>query len=102
MCRKNVAKVIVPDLVPTVRKLADEDESVVIIEEVGADLLQQRLDFLVHYAEFGTDADKRDYEVDYSRIQSTGFKTEIDIHTGLSELIDGLRIMRIKNPYSNV
>ena len=65
-------------------------------------LLQKRLDFLVHYAEFGSDADKRDYEVDYSRIQSTGFQTEIDIHTGLSELIDGLRIMRIKNPYSNV
>jgi nucleoside-diphosphate-sugar epimerase len=65
-------------------------------------LLKHRLDFLVHYAEFGTDADKRDYEVDYSRIQSTGFQTGIDIHMGLSELIDGLRVMRIKNPYSNV
>ena len=65
-------------------------------------LIRQRVEFLVHFAEFGSDADKRDYEVDYSRIQDTGFKTQIDIETGLNELVRGLRLMRIKNPYSNV
>lgn len=65
-------------------------------------LIRERVDFLVHFAEFGTDADKRDYEVDYSRFAATGFETIIDINTGLDELVRGLKLMRIKNPYSNV
>lgn len=65
-------------------------------------LIRSRIPFLVHYAEFGQDADKRDYEVDYSRIQRTGFKTTVDIDMGLDELVQGLRLMRLKNPYSNV
>ena len=65
-------------------------------------LIKDRVDFMVHYAEFGTDADKRDYEVDYSRISESGFKTIIDINTGLSEMVGALKLMRIKNPYSNV
>jgi nucleoside-diphosphate-sugar epimerase len=65
-------------------------------------LLQKRIDFLVHFAEIGKDADRRDYMVDYSRIRSTGFETTIDIGRGLSELIDGLKLLRIKNPHSNV
>ena len=65
-------------------------------------LLRDRLDFLVHFAEIGSDADKRDYEVDYSRIRSTGYSTLIDIEQGLSELIEALKILPIKNPYSNV
>jgi nucleoside-diphosphate-sugar epimerase len=65
-------------------------------------LLQKRLDFLVHFADIGSDADKRDYEVDYSRIRATGFSTTVDIEKGLQELIDGLGLIRMKNPYSNV
>ncbi len=65
-------------------------------------LLKDRLDFLVHFAEIGTDADKRDYEVDYSRIRQTGYHTEIDIQKGLDELVYALPLLPIKNPYSNV
>ena len=65
-------------------------------------LIRARVEFLVHFAEIGTDADKRDYEVDYSRIRATGFETSIDIQQGLDELVRGLKLMRIKNPYSNV
>ena len=65
-------------------------------------LLKDRLDFLVHFAEIGTDADKRDYEVDYSRIRNTGYHTEIDIQKGLDELVRALPLLPIKNPYSNV
>ena len=77
-------------------------ESLNYTKEDIVKLLQKRLDFLVHFAEIGTDADKRDYEVDYSRVRSIGYSTEIDITKGLNELIDGLRLLRIKNPYSNV
>ena len=65
-------------------------------------LLKDRLDFLVHFAEIGTDADKRDYEVDYSRIRNTGYHTEVDIQRGLDELVHALPLLPIKNPYSNV
>ena len=65
-------------------------------------LLQERIDFLVHFAEIGTDEDKRDYEVDYSRIRATGFDITVDINKGLGELVGGLPLLRIRNPYSNV
>ena len=65
-------------------------------------LLQRRLDFLVHFAEIGSDEDKRDYEVDYSRIRDTGFEITIDIDKGLGELVRGLPLLPLQNPYSNV
>ncbi len=77
-------------------------ESLNYTKEDIVNLLKQRLDFIVHFAEIGTDADKRDYEVDYSRIRSIGYTTEIDINLGLKELIGGLKLIRIKNPFSNV
>ena len=77
-------------------------ESLNYTKEDIVNLLEKRLEFLVHFAEIGTDADKRDYEVDYSRIRSIGYSTEIDIELGLTELIGGLPLIRLKNPYSNV
>ena len=65
-------------------------------------LLQKRLDFYVHFAEIGSDQDKRDYEVSYQKIRATGFETAVDIERGIKELIDGLRYLRIRHPYSNV
>lgn len=65
-------------------------------------LLRDRIEFLVHFAEFGTDEDKRDYEVDYSRIRDAGFEITVDIDKGLGELVRGLPLLRLRNPYSNV
>lgn len=77
-------------------------ESLNYTKEDIVNLLRKKLDFLVHFAEIGTDADKRDYEVDYSRIRSTGFVTEVDIKKGIEELVQALPLLPIKNPYSNV
>ena len=65
-------------------------------------LIKDRVDFLVYFAEFGKDEDRRDYEVDYSRIREAGFEVSINIETGLSELITGLKLLEIRNPYGNV
>ena len=59
------------------------------------------MNFLVYFAEFGKDEDKRDYEVDYSRVRATGFETTVDIQRGLGELIEGLQLLEIRNPYGN-
>ena len=65
-------------------------------------LIGKRVDFLTHFAEIGSDDDKRNYEVDYSRIRDAGFEIEVDIDKGLDELIDALKLVRFQNPYSNV
>ena len=64
--------------------------------------LQEKLSFYVHFAEVGSDQDKRDYEVSYSRIGSTGFETAVDMERGLDELIAGLQLVEVRKPYSNV
>ena len=77
-------------------------ESLNFTKEDIVKLIKQRVDFLVYFAEFGKDEDRRDYEVDYSRIRSTGFEVSVDIEQGLSELINGLKLLEIRNPYGNV
>ena len=57
----------------------------------------------MHYAEIGTDEDKRNYEVDYTKAMSNaGIKTKIDIDSGLNELIKVCQHISIQNKYSNI
>ncbi len=77
-------------------------ESLNFTKEDIVKLIKKRVDFLVYFAEFGKDEDCRDYEVDYERVRATGFEVSIDIETGLSELINGLKLLEIRNPYGNV
>ena len=65
-------------------------------------LLAKRIRFHHYFAEVGSDEDKRDYEVSYARIRELGFGLDVDIDRGLNELIGGLSLVRIHNPYSNV
>lgn len=65
-------------------------------------MLRSKLDFLVHFADVGTDMDKRDYEVSYQKIRAVGFETRIDIHRGMDEIIHGLSLVDFRRPYSNV
>jgi len=77
-------------------------ESMNYTKEQIVRLLQERLDFHVHFAEIGSDQDKRDYEVSYARIRGAGFTTEIDIQRGLDELVAGLQLIDVRRPFSNV
>ena len=77
-------------------------ESLNYTKEDIVNLLEKRVKFMVYFAEFGRDEDRRDYEVDYSRIRSTGFQTSVSIEQGLSELVRGLPLLSLANPYSNV
>jgi len=40
--------------------------------------------------------------VSYDKVRKLGFETEITLKEGLQELIDGLQVLEIRNPYSNV
>jgi nucleoside-diphosphate-sugar epimerase len=55
--------------------------------------------FLV--SDIGQDPDKRNYIVSNERIESTGYKTTVNLQKGLTELIKGFQIVR-RNQFSNV
>lgn len=55
-----------------------------------------------NYADVGEDADKRNYVVSYEKISSLGFKTEVDIVTGIKEIIRAIPLIKLYNPYYNV
>lgn len=71
-------------------------------KEDVARLVQKHVDYYVHFAEFGADPDKRDYEVSYAKIEATGFHTTISMEHGITELVKGMRTLPGFNPYINV
>jgi len=70
-------------------------------EEVAL-LIRKKVDYYLHFAEIGKDEDQRNYEVSYARIERKGFKTEIDMDTGLDELIRAVDLLVLNNEFSNV
>ncbi len=78
------------------------DDSMNFTKEDITHMLKERVDFLLYFADIGSDLDKRNYAVSYERIRNTGYRTAISMEQGLDELIAGLRLVRIRNPHSNV
>jgi nucleoside-diphosphate-sugar epimerase len=70
-------------------------------EEVAL-FIKQKIDYYLHFAEIGKDEDQRNYEVSYAKIRGKGFKTEIDMETGVDELIRAVDVIGMKNEYGNV
>jgi nucleoside-diphosphate-sugar epimerase len=54
--------------------------------------IRDRVDCYLHFAEFAADPDQRDYEVSYDKMNAAGFSTEVDLETGLSELITAVAL----------
>ncbi len=66
------------------------------------EMIRRKVDFYLHYADIGEDADKRNYVVSYKKISSLGYRTTITLEEGIDELVRGLKVLDVKNPYSNV
>lgn len=58
-------------------------------------------DFHILESKIGKDPDKRDYIVSNKKIESTGFKPEYSLQTGIVELFKGFQIIR-RNQFSNI
>jgi len=69
--------------------------------ELCSQIKKQVPDFYFVKAKIGEDPDKRDYIVSNEKIEKTGFRPDISLKEGISELIKGYRIIR-KNQFSNV
>jgi len=64
--------------------------------------IKEKVDYYLHLADVGEDADKRNYMVSYEKIRSLGFDTSITLEQGIDELVRGLQVLDLPNPYSNV
>lgn len=70
-------------------------------EDVARQILKH-VDYYLHFAEVGTDADQRNYEVSYEKIRSKGFETTIDLDRGVAELVRASKLIEYQNPFANV
>ena len=51
-------------------------------------------DFYVHFAEVGSDPDKRNYLVSNQRLREAGFEAKIPLEQGIRELVKGYRMIK--------
>jgi len=65
-----------------------------------AEYVKEHTDCFVHYEEIGTDADQRDYEVSYNSLENEGFSCDVDMKTGIQELIKVAPILQIRHQYA--
>jgi len=65
------------------------------------EVIRRKVDFYLHCADVGEDADKRNYVVSYKKINSVGFATSISLEEGIDELVRALQVISVQNPYSN-
>ncbi len=65
------------------------------------ELIRNRTNCYVHYADFDGDVDKRDYVVSYDKINKLGYETSITLEEGLDELLKVFPIVSIINKYRN-
>jgi len=65
-------------------------------------LIKKKVDYYLHFAEIGRDEDQRNYEVSYAKIRGKGFKTEVDIQTGIDELVMAADLLARQNEFANV
>lgn len=65
------------------------------------ELIKERTNCYVHYADYDGDVDKRDYVVSYDKINKIGYETTITLEEGLDELMKVFPIVSIFNKYKN-
>lgn len=77
-------------------------ESMNFTKEDVARKILEHVDYYLHFAEVGHDADQRNYEVSYEKIRAKGFETTIDLDRGIAELVRAAQLIEFQNPFANV
>jgi nucleoside-diphosphate-sugar epimerase len=66
------------------------------------EMIRAKVDYYLHYAAVGQDADKRNYVVSYKRINALGYQTTISLEQGIDELVRACEALEVRTPYTNV
>jgi len=69
--------------------------------ELCEEIKKQVPEFYFVESDIGEDPDKRDYIVSNEKIEKTGYKPDISLSQGISELIKGFQVIK-RNQYANV
>jgi nucleoside-diphosphate-sugar epimerase len=77
-------------------------ESMNFTKEDVARKILEHVNFYLHFAEVGSDADQRNYEVSYEKIRKKGFETTVDLDRGVAELVRAAHLIEFQNPFANV
>lgn len=77
------------------------DESMNYTKREVALEIRKHVDYYLHEAQIGTDPDQRDYEVDYSKLRSLGYRAKVNLDQGIQELIKILRVLTVTNTLRN-
>ena len=64
-------------------------------------LIRQKVDYYLHFADIGHDLDQRDYMVSYDKVHAVGFKPQISMEQGIDELINVSQLIEVQNPHYN-
>ena len=70
-------------------------------EELALRIKEYVPGFYIHFAEVGSDPDKRNYIVSNQRLREAGFEARRSLDEGIQELIKGYRMM-VRFPFKNV
>lgn len=62
-------------------------------EQLALEIKKSVPDFYVHFAEVGSDPDKRNYVVSNERLRRAGFEAKRSLQSGIQELIKGYRML---------
>ena len=71
-------------------------------KETICNMLSEKVDYYLHFADIAKDLDQRDYIVSYDKLENLGYKISIGMEDGIDELIKVCELVEIKNPYYNV
>ncbi len=70
-------------------------------EELAFKIKEQVPNLYIHFAEIGSDPDKRNYIVSNERLRTAGFEAQRSLDGGIQELIAGYRMLG-RHPWKNV
>jgi nucleoside-diphosphate-sugar epimerase len=77
------------------------DEANLSKEELALLVKEYVPNFYIHFAEVGSDPDKRNYIVSNDRLRKAGFEAKRTVRQGVEELMKGYRLLG-RAPYKNV
>ena len=70
-------------------------------EELALKVKEYVPDFYLHFAQIGSDPDKRNYIVSNQRLREAGFEAKRTLDDGIKELLKGYRMMG-RSPFKNI